>query len=201
MAVHAVHPAGADRGPAPRSVLRITQIVGQCGDAPLAARLHELEHQGRIERVHLSRTDMARRRQAVRSDRGTDIALLLDRDAELRSGSVLWLDEQRAIVVALDEPELLVLRPAGVARALELGYFAGNMHWKVRFEADRLCIVLEGPRADYLQRLSGVMRAGDVVVEGAPPPDTPTQAALHGHPHQHDGSHAHSHAHAGGHGH
>jgi urease accessory protein len=178
-------------------MLRVTNLAGQAGDPALADRLHELEHQGRVETVRLSRADMARRRQSVRSDRGTELALLLDRDAALANGSVLLLEPGRAVVVALDEPEWLVLHAADAAHALALGYFAGNMHWKVRFDGERLCIALEGPRDDYLARMSHLLQGGGIVAEpagvpmafeaGAEPVHLPAHGHGHGHLHHHHG--------------
>lgn len=151
-------------------MLRLTTILGRATDPEIAARLHRIEHDGVLETVRLSRQDMARRRQHLLTDRGTEIALLLDRDAVLENGAVLWLEAARAVLVALDEPQWLVLRPRDAARALELGYFAGNMHWKVRFDGDLLCVALEGPRDSYLQRLAHLLQRGDATVEASPVP-------------------------------
>lgn len=148
-----------------RAALRVTRLVGHTRDPALAAQLHELEHLGRVETVRLSGPDMARRRQQLVTDRGTELALLLDRDsAGVEHGAVLWLDATRAVVVALDRPQWLVLEAPDVAGALELGYFAGNMHWKVRFDGARLGIAIEGPRADYLKRLSQLIAGAAIVV-------------------------------------
>ena len=46
------------------------------------------------------------------------------------------------------------------AAALELGYFAGNLHWRVRFEGERLLVALEGPEEDYLSRLKPFLDVG-----------------------------------------
>ena len=49
--------------------------------------------------------------------------------------------------------EWLTLKPKDLAAAIELGYFAGNMHWRVKFENDYLSIALESPKEVYLDRL------------------------------------------------
>lgn len=148
-------------------MLRLTSIVGRASDPAIAERLHHVEHHGGVESVRLSRQDMARRRQHLHTDKGTEVALLLDRDAVLENGSVLLLEHHRAVLVVLDEPQWLVIRAADAASALELGYFAGNMHWKVRFDGARLCIALEGPRESYLLRLDHLLQQHAVQVEPA----------------------------------
>lgn len=149
-------------------MLRLTEIVGHASDPELAERLHQMEHDGVVERIHLSRTDLQRRRQRVLTDRGNEVALMLDRGSALDNGSVLLLEPARAVVVVLDEPEWLVLRASHAAGALELGYFAGNMHWKVRFEGSCLWVPLEGPREGYVKRLAHLIARGDAEIIDAP---------------------------------
>jgi len=143
-------------------MLIIERIVGQSSDPGIADQLHELEHHGIVETLRLSGADVLRHRLRTISDCGTDCAIRLERHQHLSDGAVLWLDEQRAIVVQLDEQRHLMLQPRDAAAALELGYFAGNMHWKVRFSGDQLAVLLAGPEADYLERLAPMLADGRV---------------------------------------
>lgn len=160
----------------PESPLRILTLAGQASDPALHERLHAIEHRGGLERVRLSAHDLSRKRQQLHTDRGTPLALMLDRDAVLQGGSVLLIEAERAIVVELDDPRWLALKPDDKARALELGYFAGNMHWKVRFEGDTLWIALEGPRDDYLARLAHLLDDGVTVLDACAPESEARQA-------------------------
>ena len=132
----------------------ITQIVGFASEPALAERLHRLGHAGRVEYLPLELQDVHRRRLRAATDRGTECLVALPRDQTLADGAVLVLEEDRAIVVRLAEERWLALAPRDAAAALELGYFAGNLHWRVRFEGQRLLIALEGPEDDYLARLA-----------------------------------------------
>ena len=49
--------------------------------------------------------------------------------------------------------EWLSLKPIDIAAAIELGYFAGNMHWRVKMGTDHLDIALDSPKDIYLDRL------------------------------------------------
>src|SRR5215470_4215637 len=60
-------------------MLRLESIMGLATDAALAERLHHLEHDGKVEYIHLAGEDTARRRLHVATDRGTDCAILLAR--------------------------------------------------------------------------------------------------------------------------
>jgi urease accessory protein len=148
-------------------VVRLNGIVGFASEPALAERLHRLGHADRVEYLVLDRADTARHRLRAVTDRGTDCAIALDRDQRMGDGAVLLLEDARAIVVRMKEEDWLALAPADAAAALELGYHAGNLHWRVRFRDGLLEVALEGPEAAYLERLSGffadgrVRRAGD----------------------------------------
>lgn len=143
-------------------MLRLDSILGFATDPAIAARLHDLDHDGKVEHIVLAGEDTARRRLHVTTDRGTECAVTLPRSERLANGAVLLLESDRAIVVRLKEEEWLALQPRDAAAALELGYFAGNMHWPVRFDGTTLRIALHGPVQSYLDRLEHLLRDGRV---------------------------------------
>ena len=134
-------------------MLRLESILGAATDPTIAERLHRLEHHGKVEYLALSREDTQRHRMRASTDAGTECAVVLDRTQQLFNGAVLLLNEERAVVVRMRETEWLTLAPRDTAAALELGYFAGNMHWAVRFEGAWLRIALQGPPERYLERV------------------------------------------------
>ena len=142
--------------------LRLTQILGACDDAAIAGSLHEVSHVGRVEEITLGRDDLARRRIRIETSAGTDCAIALDRSEKLFDGAVLLLEPDRAIVVRMEPERWLSLETGSAAAALRLGYFAGNMHWRVRFEGSILHIALDGEAADCLARLDPVLRRGGI---------------------------------------
>jgi urease accessory protein len=143
-------------------MLQLTRIVGLVTDPTVADRLHELDHAGGVEQIVLGRQDMQRHRLRAVTDRGTECAIALSRAESLANGAVLLLEDDRAIVVRMAEQAWLMLQPRDAAAALELGYFAGNMHWRVRFEGAQLAIALEGPAQSYLDRLAHLIADGRV---------------------------------------
>lgn len=143
-------------------MLRLTKVVGQATDAAIAERLHQLEHDGRVEWIVLPRDEAARHRLRIATDRGTDCAIALPRDQRLINGAVLLLEPDRAVIVRLKEEEVLDLAPRDVAAALELGYFCGNMHWRVRFSGGHITVILGGPQSTYLERIAHLLADGRV---------------------------------------
>lgn len=143
-------------------MLRLTRILGRADDEAIARRLHALAHAGRVERIVLSESDIARHHQRALTDRGTHCQIALPRSERLYDNAVLWLDEDRAVVVRTAASAWLGLGPRDAAAALELGYFAGNMHWRVRFDGAVLHVALDGAKEDYLERLQPLLADGRV---------------------------------------
>ena len=139
----------------------IETIIGERGDAALAERLHEIGHHGVVETLVVAPVDLPRRRFHAHTDAGTACFVALPRSDRLFDGAVVHLDTHRAIVVRVGEQRWLRLMP-GENAALELGYLAGNLHWRVRFEDDCLLVALDGPVEGYLARLRDFQERGKV---------------------------------------
>ena len=106
--------------------------------------------------------EAGRKRFRLATDRGTDCAVSLDRDEQLADGALLHIDERTAIIVRFGHQLVWRLRPATAAAALKLGWNAGNLHWRVRFEDDGLVVLLDAPLADYRARLEHLLAEGDI---------------------------------------
>ena len=143
-------------------MLRLENIVGLSTEPHMAEALHHLEHHGRVEYLTLTEADTQRHRLRAFTDKGTECAIAIPRTQRLTNGAVLLLEADRAVVVRMQETPWLTLVPRDTAAALELGYFAGNMHWKVEFDGTLLRIALQGPVDSYLERLSHFIADGRV---------------------------------------
>jgi len=144
---------------------KLTAIVAYSTDKGVDEQLHALSHDGLVEYLVLDREDTQRHRLRAVTDKGTDCAIALARDQTLEDGSVLAMDDKGAIVVRMKEERWLRLKPATLPYALELGYFAGNLHWRVRFNQDVLEISIEGPEKYYFDRLEPFFASGKAKVQ------------------------------------
>lgn len=143
-------------------MLRLHGIIGKESDPTYRPMLHQLEHANGIELLFVPPADASRKRFRLSTDRGTDCAVSIDRDEELTDGAVLYIDPQRAIIARFGEQEVWRLRPRDAAAALKLGWNAGNLHWRVRFEPGCLAILLDGPLHTYRARIMPLLEDGDV---------------------------------------
>lgn len=144
-------------------MLLVERVLGSRIDPLLSDRLHHLEHHGQVDVLNLPAAELARRRFRATSAAGQEIAIALPRDQKLFDGAVLLLDDHKAIVVRVDSEHWLRLQPRSIADAVELGYHAGNLHWRVRFQGEALLVALEAPVDTYLDRLGTLITDRRVV--------------------------------------
>ncbi|NPU64200.1 urease accessory protein UreE [Bradyrhizobium sp. 83012] len=144
-------------------MLRLHGIIGRADDKAYARQLHTLEHHGGIELLFVPPADAGRKRFRLTTDRGTDCAVSLDRDEELVDGALLYLEPERAIIARFGEQQVWRLRARDAASALKLGWHAGNLHWRVRFEGDHLVVLLDAPVDNYRARIRPLIESGEVV--------------------------------------
>ena len=146
--------------------MRLHGIIGTVDDPAYQPMLHALEHAGGIELLFVPPGDVNRKRFRLPTDRGTDCAVSFDRDEDLVDGALLYIDPQRAIIARFGEQQVWRLKPRDQAAALKLGWNAGNLHWRVRFEGGTLAVLLDGPLHTYRARILPLLEEGDVE-EGA----------------------------------
>lgn len=141
----------------------VNTILGYASDTEIAQQLHALGHRGSVETVLIQPEDILRRRLRIQTDQGSEFLLALPRDQQLSDGAVLLLEEDRAVVVRMAQEQWLSIRPRDISSAIKLGYFIGNLHWRVRFEDADIVIALEGPASDYLSRLQPYLQTGRAI--------------------------------------
>ncbi|SFU18944.1 urease accessory protein UreE [Mesorhizobium sp. YR577] len=143
-------------------MLRVEAILGNISQAAMAERIHHISHHGHVDFVTISAEDLDRHRLVARTDTGAEVAIALPRDQKLADGAVLLADDDKAIVVRAGEQRWLRLSPRNTEDALELGYHAGNLHWRVRFSGTDLLVAQNGPTGNYTDRIAPMIAAGRV---------------------------------------
>jgi urease accessory protein len=142
--------------------VRIGHVLGSRLDPAFHDRIHALEHHGAVDLVIIPQADLARRRLLRTTRKGVELAIALPREQRLFDGAILALDESRAIIVRAETERWLRLKPRSIADAIELGYQAGNLHWRVRFDGEVLLVPLEGRPEDYAARLEDLLSSGRI---------------------------------------
>jgi len=143
-------------------MIRVESILGSRIAPGFPEKIHALEHHGGVEFLTIQAVDLERHRLMARTDKGEEVAIALRRDQKLYDGAVLFLDAHRAIIVRAGEQRWLRLSPQSASDALELGYHAGNLHWRVRFDGNDLLVAQDGPASVYAARIEHLVSAGRV---------------------------------------
>ena len=148
----------------------VDRVLGSRLDPALAERLHRLEHRGRLDVLTIPAEELAR--SALQGDqpswRGGHGRAAARAEAVRRRG--LAHRGRTGAVVRVDKEHWLRLEPRSLADAIELGYHAGNLHWRVRFQGEALLVALEAPVDHYLDRL-GALVTGRRVAASVLTPD------------------------------
>ena len=178
-------------------MLRIDRVLGSRSERAFAERIHAWNIAVRsncsMSRWRIWRGAGCWRRRSA----GEELAIALPRDQKLFDGAVLLIDGERAIVVRAATERWLRLEPRSIGDAIELGYHAGNLHWRVRFEGEILFVALEGRPEDYVARLQELISSRRVVFSVLDEEAGQDPGAPHGHGgHRHDHEdHQHDHGH------
>lgn len=144
-----------------KAMLLIDRIIGDRNDPDLHHKLHEYEHHGMtVDTVRVAPTDLDRRRLRVRTEQGEDLAIALSRQDRLFDGAILYLGNDKAIVLRAQEQRWLRVVPNSKRDAVELGYLVGNLHWRVRFEDEHILVSLDGPVETYMARIEPMLHDG-----------------------------------------
>src|SRR5260370_36539255 len=153
------------------SMLLIERVLGSRLEPAFSTRIHELEHRGAIDLLMVPAADVARRRLRATTREGAEVAIALPRDQQLFDGAVLLIEPDRAIVVRVAEERWLRLQPRAIADAIELGYHAGNLHWRGRFWGGGRPVALAAPTDGYFAPPAALAAArGGRPATAAPPP-------------------------------
>ncbi len=140
-------------------MLRIDHVVGSRLEDAFSEEIHRLEHRGAVDEVNIPAADLARRRLLAVTRAGEELAIALPPHQKLFDGAILLIDGERAIVVRAATGRWMRLEPRSISDAIELGYQAGNLHWRVRFQGEALVVALEGRPEDYTARLEEMISA------------------------------------------
>jgi len=144
-------------------MLHISRIVGHMADPDLESRVHHADHHGGVDMVTIAPEDLERRRLKAITDSGRQLAIALPRDQKLADGAILLLSDEQAVVVRAGTQRWLRLTPVSKSDAVELGYNAGNLHWRVKFEGAELLVACNGEERTYLDRIRPMLDDGRVV--------------------------------------
>jgi urease accessory protein len=124
-------------------VLAVTYVAGNIADRRLAERYRRAKAAGKCERLLVSRIEMERLRLRRRTDRGTDIGLVLEPGSRLHHGDLLAAKERFIVVEQLPEKVVSISIKKDsmekmVGLAALIGHVIGNRHRPIAVDHDTI---------------------------------------------------------------
>lgn len=186
-----------------------TAIIGNLHAPEWAERAKDAD----IETLGLDQWTAQKSRFAVRSDRGAEYAVALERRSQLLDGDILEYDPERRRIVAIgirlndvlvaDLGELARERPEEIIHiALELGHAIGNQHWPAVVKGTKAYVpltvdkkVMESVmRTHRIEHVSYTFQPGSEVIPYLAPHEI--RRLFGGASHDNETEHRHHHHHA-----
>jgi urease accessory protein len=136
------------------ALVRVDAIVGRAAEDGWPDQLAD----ARVDVLRLDQAEAQKSRLRKTSEAGVEVAISLDRGAQIRDGDILLWDETRraAIVTRVDLKDVLIIdlaalldRPPEVSipTGVELGHALGNQHWAAVVKGTRVFVPLTVARA------------------------------------------------------
>ena len=128
--------------------------------------IHNLELEEAVDTIRLNADDLSRRRFTSETTFGKTVGISLPRSLKLFDGAVLEISERYCLMVKVEPENWLRLEVQSADVALRLGYFAGNLHWAVKFDQNSLSVAIRGNVNSYLDRINNVFTDCEVKILG-----------------------------------
>lgn len=128
--------------------------------------IHKLEHEEALDTIRLNADDLSRRRFTSETTFGKTVGISLPRSSKLYDGALLEISERYCLMVKVEPENWLSLEVESADVALRLGYFAGNLHWAVKFDQNSLNVAISGDVDSYLDRIHNVFKGCEVKILG-----------------------------------
>ena len=128
------------------TLIRVDKIIGNVNfDKELASKFEDMSEKERVEIVNVTRIESERIRMRKVSDRGTELALTLPYGSHLIDGDVIFLTDEKIIVIKRASEDVLVVSFHKDLRqdlildvAIKLGHKIGNMHRPIKIIGEQI---------------------------------------------------------------
>ena len=128
--------------------------------------IHKWEHEEALDTIRLNADDLSRRRFTSETTFGKTVGVSLPRSLKLYDGALLEISERYCLMVKVEPENWLRLEVQSADVALRVGYFAGNLHWAVKFDQNILSVAISGDVNSYLDRINNVFKDCEVKILG-----------------------------------
>ncbi len=153
-------------------MIQIHKIIGNINfDRNLKNQYEDMMKYGYVEIIEISRLESDRPRMRKTSDKGTDLALVLDNGSHIDHGDVVLLTEDKMVIAMRisENAATISLRDSITTdqifkTAIKLGHTIGNMHRPIKITNDKISFPIQGQsEIELFQRLLSNLKDNIVI--------------------------------------
>ena len=145
-------------------MITIDSVIGNKNkDENLVQTYQDMTSKGLVEVVQMSRMEAQRVRMRRSSNKGTDVAITLPQNLQIKNGDVLLLNSERMIVVEIAPERVAVVALTEDTPndhvfeiAVKIGHTIGNLHRPIKLEGNKVILPIQADsELDLLVKLFG----------------------------------------------
>jgi len=143
-------------------MIQINKIIGNINsDGNLKNQYEDMMKYGHVEIIKISRLESDRTRMRKTSDKGTDLALILDNGSHINHGDVVLLTEDKMVIAMRVSENVATISLRNniptdqlFKTAVKLGHTVGNMHRPINITNEKISFPIQGKsEIELFQRL------------------------------------------------
>ena len=132
-------------------MITVSSIVGNKNkDENLLQTYHDMASKGLVDIVQMSRMEAQRVRMRKNSNKGTDVAITLPQNVQIKHGDVLLLNSERMIVAEITPERVAVVALTENTPndhvfeiAVKIGHTIGNLHRPIKLEDNKIFLPIQ----------------------------------------------------------
>ena len=143
-------------------MIHINKIIGNINiDSHLKDKYEDMIKNGRVEKIEITRLESDRTRMRKTSDKGTDLALVIDAGSHINDGDVVLLTEDKMVIAKrVSENVATISLRDNISTdklfktAIKLGHTIGNMHRPIKIADGKISFPIQAQsEIELFQRL------------------------------------------------
>ena len=132
-------------------MIHINKIIGNIKfDSHLKDKYKDMMKNGRVEKIEITRLESDRTRMRKTSDKGTDLALVIDAGSHINDGDVVLLTEDKMVIaIRVSENVATISLRDNISTdqlfktAIKLGHTIGNMHRPIKITNGKISFPIQ----------------------------------------------------------
>ena len=107
-------------------------------------KFNKASQNNNFETLRLSRTDLSKHRLRVKTNKGTDVGIVLNSDSKIQNGDVLLSDQQKFIFIQQNPEKVISVTKKDKTEAnfddtlVLIGHILGNRHRPIQIENEKI---------------------------------------------------------------